>query len=224
MIRKFTVYSLRFTGSTRRFFCSRLSTVNCQLHVRGFTLIETMVAISLLTIAIVAPMSLTTQSLSTSYYARDQITAFHLAQEAIESVRHVRDGNVLNNAIGVQEDLLAGIPDTAGNPFTVSTLDDDVALCLQSGCPPLQTDGELYGYRPGCAMPTSNCGNSEGWENTRFTRTARAVFVKNPDGTDNLDEVHITVMVSWQTGSYQLRSFTISENLFRWVNDGSGAQ
>src|SRR3989338_11299272 len=40
---------------------------------RGFTLIETMVAIALLTISIVAPMSLTTQSLASAYYARDQI-------------------------------------------------------------------------------------------------------------------------------------------------------
>ena len=50
---------------------------------KGFTLIETLVAVSLLTVAIVAPMTLTARSLSAAYYARDQITAFHLAQEAI---------------------------------------------------------------------------------------------------------------------------------------------
>ena len=49
--------------------------------IRGFTLIETLVAISLLMVAIVAPMSLTARSLATAYYARDQITAFHLAQK-----------------------------------------------------------------------------------------------------------------------------------------------
>src|SRR3989344_5745503 len=62
---------------------------------RGFTLIETLVAVTLLSVAITAPMSLTTRSLAAAYYARDQITAFHLAQEAIESVRHARDHNIL---------------------------------------------------------------------------------------------------------------------------------
>ncbi len=174
-------------------------------HTQGFTLIETMVAISLLTIAIVAPMSLTTQSLSSAYYARDQITAFYLAQEAIEAVRHVRDGNVLNNAIGTQTNLLTGIPDTTGNPFTVDTLDDSMALCPAGSCPPLKSNGELYGYGTGSA-----------WTPTRFTRSVRATFVGGGQ-----DEVHIAVTVAWQTGAYSARSFTISDNLFRWVNDGS---
>ena len=65
--------------------------ISHQKTSRGFTLIETLVAVSLLAVVIVAPMSLTTQSLSSAYYARDQMTAFHLAQEAIESVRSVRD-------------------------------------------------------------------------------------------------------------------------------------
>ncbi len=64
-------------------------------HKRGFTLIETLVAVSLLVIAIVAPMSLVSQALTTAYYARDQVAAYSLAQDGIESVRAVRDGNLL---------------------------------------------------------------------------------------------------------------------------------
>ena len=62
----------------------------------GMTLIETLVAITILTVAIVSPMSLTMQSLSASYYARDQVIAFNLAQEAIESLRARRDANILH--------------------------------------------------------------------------------------------------------------------------------
>lgn len=181
---------------------------------RGFTLIETMVAISLLMIAIVAPMSLTTQSLSTAYYARDQITAIHLAQEAIESIRHVRDNNVLRNALGTSANLLDGIPPSAlsnGDAFTVDTLDDSMQACT-GACPPLKSNGELYGY-----------GSGSEWVPTQFTRTVHASFVKFVDGTDNTDEVRITVDIAWQTGSYPPRSFTISGNLFRWVNDGSAS-
>ena len=90
----------------------------------GFTLIETLVAVSLLSVAIVAPMSLTTKSLAAAYYARDQIVAFHLAQEAVETVRHFRDNNILQTALGNPTDILAGIP--LGIPFTVNTIDDSI--------------------------------------------------------------------------------------------------
>ncbi|MBI2611099.1 prepilin-type N-terminal cleavage/methylation domain-containing protein [Candidatus Kaiserbacteria bacterium] len=183
------------------------------LHA-GFTLVETLVAVSILSVAIVSPMALTAKSLATAYYARDQITAFHLAQEAIEAIRHGRDNNILVTVFGDSVDLLNGIPATDGSPFIVDTRDDSTALCPLEGCPPLQWDGRLYGYRPACAMPTNDCGAGEGWENTRFTRTVRAEFL--PGGED---EVRISVAIEWTTGSFQTRSFTISANLYRWVEE-----
>ncbi|TSC86138.1 MAG: Uncharacterized protein G01um10148_644 [Parcubacteria group bacterium Gr01-1014_8] len=171
----------------------------------GFSLIETLVAISLLTIAIVVPMGLVAQSLATAFYARDQITAFHLAQEAIESVRSVRDGHILENALGTAVDLLEGIPNDA--PFVIDTRDNymDASVCTSGTCPPLETDGNLYGYGRGLS----------GWTATRFTRTAHVKFINAPD------EIRVSVTVQWRSGSFQPRSFTISENLYRWVEDGS---
>lgn len=172
---------------------------------RGFTLIETLVAITVLTTAVASSMSLATRSLSTAYYARDQVTAFHLAQEAVETVRHVRDDNILQNALGTPVDLLSGVPSVNGQPFTVDTRDDSMELCPPLGCPPLKTDGVLYGYDEG-----------SGWAETRFTRSVSAEFVNG-----STDEVRISVTVSWQSGTFRTRSFTISENLYRWVEDGS---
>ncbi|MCR4280787.1 MAG: type II secretion system GspH family protein [Candidatus Kaiserbacteria bacterium] len=187
---------------------------------RGFTLIETMVAITLLTVAITAPMTLATKSLSTAYYARDQIAAFNLAQEAIESVRHIRDGNVLHNALGLSPtyNLLRSTPTdipTNGNVFTIDTTNNDlIALCPTpadpASCPPLKETPEgLFGYVSG--------------NDTKFVRSVTATFLKNPDGSDNTDEIHVEVTVTWISGSFSQRRFTISENLFRWVNDGSGS-
>ena len=195
---------------------SQLAARSSQLAA-GFTLIETLVAVTLLTIAIGAPMSLTSKSLATAYYSRDQITAFHLAQEAIESIRHERDNNILTNVFGTYADLLEGIPNTTGAPFIVDTRDDSTRLCLDpedGPCPPLQTDGELYGYRPGCIMPTTDCANGEGWENSIFTRTVRAEFVSG-----NPDEVNISVEVVWRTGSFQIRTISLSANLYRWIQE-----
>lgn len=188
---------------TKKIFNVQLSISNKQ---RGFTLIETLVAISLLTIAVVAPMALTTQSLAGAYYARDQVTAFFLAQEAIEGVRSVRDGNILATGLGTPTDLMSGIPSTNGSPFTIDVHTNPVTMtaCPAGGCPPLQTDGELYGYQAG-------------WTATNFIRSVSATYVP---GTTN--EVVISATVTWQTAAFQRRTFTLSENLYRWINDGVG--
>lgn len=180
---------------------------------KGFTLIETLVAISLLTISIVAPMTLTSQSLTAAYYARDQITAFNLAQEGLEAVRALRDGQVLEisqtlDAGGV--DLFGPIP--VNQDFTVDSRytdpNDALAICPAGNCPPLQTDGDLYGYDL----------DTTAWAVTHFTRTLRARYVGASE-----DEVRLSVTVTWPALSGQTRSFTIYENLYRWVNDGSAA-
>ncbi len=65
----------------------------------GFTLIETLVAISILLIAIVGPMVLVTNGIKIAFYARDQITAVYLAQDALEAVRYLRDSDSQTNGV-----------------------------------------------------------------------------------------------------------------------------
>lgn len=63
---------------------------------KGFTLLESLVAISILLIAVVGPMSIIGRSLPQSAYARDHAIAVNLAQEGIEAVRQKRDSNMLD--------------------------------------------------------------------------------------------------------------------------------
>ena len=178
----------------------------------GFTLIETLVAVSLLSVSIVAPMALTTQSLTAAYYARDQVTAFNLAQEGIEAIRAIRDGQILQislnaNASGI--DLFGPIP--VDQDFTIdsrqSTPSSAIANCSGT-CAALQTDGTLFGYDP----------DKTTWVPTHFTRTMRVKYV----GAGH-DEIRVSATVSWPTASGQVRTFTIYENLYRWVNDGAAS-
>ncbi len=183
---------------------------------RAFTLVETLIAVSLLAVAIVAPMSLTTQSLSSAYYARDQMTAFHLAQEAMESVRAVRDENILAN----QADLLATIP-PGNQPFVIDSRDNQMTICDKGSpaeCPYLRTPVSasapaFYAYR--------DFDSNEdiytipvGWTDTRFRRTIKAEMLA---GTN--DEMRITVTVAWKTGAYKERTITMRENLYRWIDN-----
>lgn len=191
----------------RRFGGRSLPTAYCKLPASfGFTLIETLVAITVLTTAIVAPMSLAARALASAFYARDQVAAFHLAQEAIEAVRNIRDNNILTNALlGEGIDLLTGIP--VDTPFTIDTRDNAIENCAEV-CPPLETDGVLFGYGSGAA----------GWSATKYTRTVQADYISEPD------EIRISVTMTWQTGSAPMRTFTISENLYQWVASGAAQE
>lgn len=191
-------------------------------EIKGFTLIETFIAVTLLTVAIVAPMLLTVQSLASAYYARDQITAFYLAQDGLEEVHQIRDGQVLQIAESSDPsgiDLFGPIPINqdfvidarVSNPATAICRCGDPACPLKSdgSCPYLQTDGSLFGY------------NISGGTNTNFTRTMRATTVTSVGGVPQ--EIRITATVSWQTASYLKRTFSMSEDLYRWVEDGAAA-
>lgn len=179
----------------------------------GMTLIETLVAITILSVAIVAPMSLTMFSLTSAYYARDQIVASNLAQEAIEAVRAVRDGNILRIALNDPElacnptNLLCNIP--IGQDFRIDSriTNPSAAITVCDGaCPNLQTDPTqtMYGY-------------DAGWSDTIFRRTLRAEFV---DGAQN--EIRLTVTVARDGGLRSFPPVILKENLYRWVEDGSG--
>lgn len=63
----------------------------------GFSLVETLVAITILLIAVLAPMRIVSQSIITANFAREELTAIFLAQEGIEYVIRERDNDALNN-------------------------------------------------------------------------------------------------------------------------------
>ena len=187
----------------------------------GFTLVETLAAITLITIAIVAPMALTVQSLESAYYARDQITASNLAQEGLEAIRSVRDGNILSIAEGnAVTTLFQNIMPACSvscyvdaTAFKTPPTDLSPVITACSGtCPVLRTNTtnpsvQLYGY----------VGT---WTPTIFTRSITATVVRN-DGGGNAQELRITVTVGWKTAAYKSEQIQLSENLYDWVATGA---
>ena len=74
---------------------------------RGFTLIEMLIAVLLLTTAVAGPMTIASRGITASTVAKDQVTAFFLAQDAVEYIRYQRDTNKLAG-----DDWLTGIGGT----------------------------------------------------------------------------------------------------------------
>ena len=62
---------------------------------KGYSLVEVLVAVSILMIAIVGPLTIAAKSIQSSQYARQQITAYFLAQEGVSLVQIIRNNESL---------------------------------------------------------------------------------------------------------------------------------
>ncbi len=179
---------------------------------RGFTLIETLVAITVLVTAVAGVLKIAGDSLRLTAVAREQLVAFYLAQEPIEFIRNVRDSNRLQTPPDPWLTHLSECISTDGTTRCVidateskyPPLPNTIRTCpiLPTPCEILdiQTSTKLYGY-----------GNGALWVPTKFTRTTAII---TPMG-GNADEMRIDVTVSWQVGLVQ-RSVTIQEYLLNW--------
>lgn len=181
---------------------------------QGFTLIETLVAITILTIAVAAPLTLAAQSLLAAFSARDQVTAFNLAQEALETVRAQRDHNILQTIQGVQgidwlQDLPVQYTGDTPKPFIVDSLSITKNFEQCSG-----QDGDSCDYLH--FNPTTGFyGYTASDPLSRFKRFVTITEVPNT-GTQ---EVRVRAEVNWRAGSVGMqRSVVVEENLYEWIS------
>ncbi len=183
---------------------------------RGFTLIETFVAISIFTMSILALLIVLGQGIANTNYAKQKMIASYLAQEGIEYMRNLRDTFVLYEAAGSQagwdafNTKIAPAPNTlcgSGNGcyFNDQNLDYDnhsqpmtgIALtACNPSCPPLlynENTGK-YGYAMGL--------------NSNFIRKINVAQAAN--------QTKIFSTVSWTQGS-GVYNIVFSESLFNWI-------
>ena len=69
----------------------------------GFTLVETLVAISIFTTSILGLMSVLSGSISNTNYVKQKIIATYLAQEGVEYIRSMRDTYVLYSSVNGED-------------------------------------------------------------------------------------------------------------------------
>lgn len=176
--------------------------------MKGFTLVETLVAISILMLGILGPLSVASTGLRSSVYARDQITAYYLAQEGIETVRYMRDYNYIyeNGWLEGLDDCLIEDPNDDGCAFDIpewfegENVVPDVDKCSNGQCVNKKiyiTPEGLYTHTPG--------GNEE----TRYRR----VVTITPIG-DGSKEAKVVSTITWETGGFSSKTFSVTENIF----------
>ncbi|MBI2120097.1 MAG: hypothetical protein HYT94_00555 [Parcubacteria group bacterium] len=177
----------------------------------GFILVETLVAVSLLMLAVPAALTVATKSISIASYSKAQVTATYLAQEGLEIVRYRRDSNMLqmpSDPLVRWRDGFVEAPIAKCNSgrcrvdYGVSpALEPRIERCM-GGCSIV-----LYKNTNGTYAHTSGAG----WEVTPYSRYVEARPIPG-----NPNEVRITSVVTYSIYGIT-KTITLSENLTKWI-------
>jgi prepilin-type N-terminal cleavage/methylation domain-containing protein len=171
---------------------------------KGFTLVETLVAISILSLSIAATFTAVQNGIQNSTVAKDQITAFYLAQEAMEYIKNIRDQNALSSINGGTNTWLTGLSGVSGDPCyfgKVCRIDSPAQVATYCGT--------TFGTCPNLSQNPSNglFGYTSGWTLTAIKREIQ--FVQKVADR----EVEVIVKMSW-TNRGVIKSFDASETFF----------
>lgn len=169
----------------------------------GFSLVETLVAISILLIVIVGPMTISMRTAKSSSFASEQVQAFFLAQEGLEMAQKSRDDLLLRNF------LLPASANYTLNPWSQFTnTSGNFANCFSSSGCSFQWStipGQLSTPPISCAT-VANCllyrdNNGRGW----FTHTAvgntPTIFTRRIYFSGSGAGIQVRSAVTWRTGS-----------------------
>ena len=192
---------------------------------RGFTIVETLVAIAIILIAIIGPFTTIERALIASYIARDELIGNSLAQEGVEYVQGVRDDDYLYDShTGASVTFLGGLNgmpngihvtrDCFNNTCTVDPLyaAAPVTVCpTSSTCPPLNLSAQGNYTQVNTGVPS------------RFTRSINLCYMEYSGGNSTCNpagpvsnEVQLTVTVTWITEGQPYKT-VITEYLQNWL-------
>lgn len=169
----------------------------------GFSLVETLVAISILLIVIVGPMTLSMRAAKSASFASEQVQAYFLAQEGIELAQKSRDDLLLRNFL---------VPTNANyinNPwarFTSTAASGAFANCFQTtGCGLYWVESNMTVGTTSCAT-AANClvyrrtGGDSRFTNVSAGNTA-TLYTRTIRFTNASPGVRVVSEVTWRTGS-----------------------
>ncbi len=193
--------------------------------VRGFTLIEALVAVTIVTFAVAGPLFTANRAIVAAQNARLQLTASYLAQEGIEYVRAMRDDTYL----AAYQAGGANVSNLAWNEFINGLSSGSITQCRTGTCvldPTLPMGVGVIGSNnslqicSGLCAPLyiANNGTSNiytqrtglGGTRTPFTRTIQVIDIL----TDTNDK-RLVSTVSWDFHGAPY-SVTITDHLTPW--------
>ncbi|MFM2340137.1 MAG: hypothetical protein RLZZ360_773 [Candidatus Parcubacteria bacterium] len=174
---------------------------------QGFSLVEVLVAITILLLVIAGPMRILTSSTNSTTYSSEQVVAYFLAQEGLELVQLGRDNLVL----GDFKDIING---QSVEPSPWARFQINFSNCINNTCGITATNAHPTYNITNCASLT-NCRlylntasptnrarythTAPGNTATPYTRTIRIGMITASNG--RIQGAVATSTVTWRTGS-----------------------
>ena len=187
---------------------------------KGFTLIESLLAIAILMISVAAPMSLAYSGLIAAYLAEDQIVAYYLAQDAMEYVRNKRDYNKLENTTNMLDNIFNNckVEDTVGSsPIGI----DDTTGITNKGCNittfgPINSAFDDKGVYNGEKLYYHDLGGEYNYDSTNGTLTKFSRQVRVGYINIGLTEVIVEVTIKWPNALGTEQEYKLRSHLTDW--------
>jgi len=154
----------------------------------GFTLLEIIIAVFILTVAIVGSFALIQKSIVSASQAQFRLTAAYLIQEGTEIVRNIRDTNWLASGANWDDNIFC-----CGGSLCECEADYN-DLALVSGDRYLKTDGGFYNYDSG--------------SDTKFKRKITVEKISE-------NQLKVTCKVEWEEKG-RTNSIEALEYLYNW--------
>ncbi|MBI4094336.1 MAG: prepilin-type N-terminal cleavage/methylation domain-containing protein [Candidatus Liptonbacteria bacterium] len=180
---------------------------------RGQALVELLVALSVLTVGLLALFSLLSRSLSTLRIVRDNYTATYLASEGVEVLKNLVDAGVLDMLRGESARWDRDVPE---GYYEVSY--DSMAFGAQIADVGNGPEAALQGAQPLTFDPSTGFYGYGGGDPTPFRRVVRVEKVDADPQTPEreIQEIAVNAFVAWETRG---ASFTINAegHFFNWT-------
>ena len=203
---------------------------------KGFSLIETIIALFVLTLGVVGAFVVISQTIRISPSVRQEIVAANLAQEGIEIIRNIRDNTLLQIADQIKQGVAVS-----------HTWEEEFQVCIQPFKKRIELNDKTdiasgWSIDNGCAVPGNRmkvfvhpasgfyanlCGAppscSDGWNDSGFRRLID--FIKLPGGCagNACAEVQVKVKVFWNTDTEPTECpgpscIILEDRLTNWVD------
>ncbi|MBI5139348.1 prepilin-type N-terminal cleavage/methylation domain-containing protein [Candidatus Nomurabacteria bacterium] len=192
---------------------------------RGFTFVETLVALSIFTLSVLAMISVLSRGIADTGYVKRKMIASYLAQEGVEYIRNLRDTYVLFNV---------GSPQEGWNTFQSRLTSDAGANCddLSKGC---YFDDQPVSYsddsQPILDMTIAPCNDSRCSSAVIYYQPLKSEYSYDSSGAGTVDsgfrrsikitvvnanEMKVEATVFWTESSGNQQTIS-SGTLFNWI-------
>lgn len=165
----------------------------------GFTLLETIVALTLVVAASAGPLALAAGGILNSNFSRNKLVALNLAQEGIEIIRSYRENNIL-----------AGAAWDAGILMMNRETRVDV-ICSSSPCTPARATNYNYCSGSYCTLLFDAASGLYSYSGGTASLFSRIVKVERL----TTDQMRVTSTVQWSEHGIGRRA-ELQEVLYNW--------